>query len=30
VVRRILQATKSDIKAVIGNGGVLKGLNPKT
>ncbi len=29
VVRRILQATKSDIKAVIGNGAVLKGLNPK-
>jgi uncharacterized protein len=29
VVRRILEATKSDIKVVIGNGGVLKGLDPK-
>ncbi|WP_298960188.1 Tex family protein [uncultured Methylobacterium sp.] len=29
VVRRILAATKSDIRAVIGNGAVLKGLNPK-
>ena len=29
VVRRILEATKSDIKVVIGNGGVLKKLNPQ-
>jgi uncharacterized protein len=29
VVRRILEATKSDIKIVIGNGGVLKKLDPK-
>ena len=28
VVRRILEATKSDIKVVIGNGGVLKKLKP--
>ncbi|MFL5023833.1 MAG: Tex family protein [Microvirga sp.] len=30
VVRRILQATKSDIKVVIGNGAVLKKLNPQS
>jgi uncharacterized protein len=30
VVRRILEATKSDIKVVIGNGGVLKKLNPQS
>jgi uncharacterized protein len=30
VVRRILQATKSDIKVVIGNPGVLKALKPET
>ncbi|MBM1171698.1 Tex family protein [Microvirga arabica] len=30
VVRRILEATKSDIKVVIGNGAVLKKLNPQT
>ncbi|MBB3017224.1 uncharacterized protein FHR70_000264 [Microvirga lupini] len=29
VVRRILEATKSDIKVVIGNGTVLKKLNPQ-
>ncbi len=29
VVRRILEATKSDIKVVIGNGAVLKKLNPQ-
>jgi uncharacterized protein len=29
VVRRILEATKSDIKIVIGNGTVLKKLNPQ-
>ncbi|MGY2047117.1 Tex family protein [Methylobacterium sp. JK268] len=29
VVRRILQATRSDIKAVIGNGAVLRALDPK-
>jgi len=29
VVRRILEATKGDIKLVIGNGGVLKKLNPQ-
>jgi uncharacterized protein len=29
VVRRILEATKSDIKLVIGNGAVLKKLNPQ-
>jgi len=29
VVRRILEATKSDIKVLIGNGGVLKKLNPQ-
>lgn len=29
VVRRILEATKSDIKVLIGNTGVLKKLNPK-
>jgi uncharacterized protein len=29
VVRRILEATKSDIKVVIGNGGVLKKLDPQ-
>jgi uncharacterized protein len=29
VVRRILEATKSDIKLVIGNGGVLKKLDPQ-
>jgi uncharacterized protein len=29
VVRRILEATKSDIKAVIGNGKVLKALRPE-
>ncbi|WP_404287674.1 Tex family protein [Microvirga sp. RSM25] len=30
VVRRILEATKSDIKVVIGNGAVLKKLNPQS
>jgi uncharacterized protein len=30
VVRRILEATKSDIKVVIGNGTVLKKLNPQS
>ncbi|KAA2238025.1 Tex family protein [Salinarimonas soli] len=30
VVRRILQATKSDIKVVIGNPGILKALRPET
>jgi len=30
VVRRILEATKSDIKVIIGNGGVLKKLNPQS
>jgi uncharacterized protein len=30
VVRRILQATKSDIRALIGNATVLRGLSPKT
>lgn len=30
VVRRILEATKSDIKVVIGNGGVLKKLRPES
>lgn len=30
VVRRILEATKSDIKVVIGNGGVLKKLKPES
>ncbi|MBB4040712.1 uncharacterized protein GGR34_002369 [Microvirga flocculans] len=30
VVRRILEATKSDIKVLIGNGGVLKKLDPKS
>jgi len=30
VVRRILEATKSDIKVLIGNGGVLKKLNPQS
>ena len=30
MVRRILEATKSDIKVVIGNGGVLKKLNPQS
>ncbi|MCG7393487.1 RNA-binding transcriptional accessory protein [Microvirga sp. ACRRW] len=29
VVRRIIEATKSDIKVLIGNGGVLKKLNPQ-
>ncbi|HEV2566129.1 MAG TPA: Tex family protein [Microvirga sp.] len=29
IVRRILEATKSDIKVVIGNGAVLKKLNPQ-
>jgi uncharacterized protein len=29
VVRRIIQATKSDIKVLIGNGSVLKGLRPE-
>jgi uncharacterized protein len=29
VVRRILEATKSDIRVVIGNGAVLKKLNPQ-
>ncbi|MEZ0169306.1 Tex family protein [Microvirga sp. TS319] len=29
VVRRILEATKSDIKVLIGNGGVLKKLTPQ-
>ncbi|WP_230530151.1 Tex family protein [Microvirga roseola] len=29
VVRRILEATKSDIKVLIGNGGALKKLNPQ-
>lgn len=29
VVRRIIQATKSDIKVLIGNGPVLKGLRPE-
>jgi uncharacterized protein len=30
VVRRILEATKNDIKVVIGNGAVLKKLNPQS
>ncbi|MBL0405793.1 RNA-binding transcriptional accessory protein [Microvirga aerilata] len=30
VVRRILEATRSDIKVVIGNGAVLKKLNPQS
>ncbi|MBM6580082.1 RNA-binding transcriptional accessory protein [Microvirga sp. BT689] len=30
VVRRILEATKSDIKVMIGNGAVLKKLNPQS
>jgi len=30
VVRRILEATKSDIKVLIGNGGVLKKLKPES
>jgi uncharacterized protein len=30
LVRRILQATKSDIKALIGNGAVLRQLSPKS
>jgi uncharacterized protein len=30
VVRRILEATKSDIKVLIGNGGELRKLDPKT
>jgi protein Tex len=30
VVRRIIEATKSDIKALIGNAGLLRGLQPKT
>ncbi|MFC4171046.1 Tex family protein [Microvirga sp. GCM10011540] len=30
VVRRILEATKSDIKVLIGNGGVLKKLRPES
>ncbi|MFL9826662.1 Tex family protein [Rhodoplanes sp. SY1] len=30
VVRRILQATKSDIKALIGNSATLRGLQPKS
>src|SRR3954462_6236072 len=30
VVRRIIQATKSDIKVLIGNGSLLKGLRPET
>ena len=30
VVRRILEATKSDIRVVIGNGAVLKKLNPQS
>jgi len=30
VVRRILEATKSDIKVLIGNSGVLKKLNPQS
>ncbi|MFD2182475.1 Tex family protein [Rhodoplanes azumiensis] len=30
VVRRILQATKSDIKALIGNAATLRGLQPKS
>jgi uncharacterized protein len=30
VVRRIIEATKSDIKALIGNANVLRGLSPKT
>ena len=30
VVRRIIEATKSDIKVLIGNGGVLKKLTPQT
>ncbi|MBK5960928.1 RNA-binding transcriptional accessory protein [Rhodoplanes elegans] len=30
VVRRILQATKSDIKALIGNSAALRGLQPKS
>lgn len=29
VVRRIIEATKSDIKVLIGNGAVLRGLQPK-
>jgi uncharacterized protein len=30
VVRRIIEATKSDIKALIGNANTLRGLSPKT
>ena len=30
VVRRILAATKSDIKVLIGNGATLKALRPQT
>src|SRR4029079_12783521 len=30
VVRRILQATKSDIKALIGNGEIVRQLKPQT
>ncbi|WP_243370573.1 Tex family protein [Microvirga solisilvae] len=30
VVRRIIEATKSDIKVLIGNGGVLKKLSPQS